>query len=67
MLRHNKVVSLQVRVEDYLRVSTAGYEVEELGDASSDAIVDELMEAELQLALLQQRIARLRALLASVD
>lgn len=67
MLRHNKVVSLQVRVEDYLRVSTAGFEVEELGDASSDAIVDELMEAELQLALLQQRIARLRALLASVD
>jgi hypothetical protein len=62
----NNVKSLQVRVEDYLRVSTAGYEVEELGDESTEALMEELREAEAQLALLQKRIGRLRELLASV-
>ena len=66
VLNHQSVKSLQVRVEDYLRVSTAGYEVEELGDESTEALMDELREAEAQLALLQKRITRLRELLASV-
>ncbi len=67
MLDQHRVKSLQLRVEDYLRVSTAGYEVEELGDASTEAILAELSEAEAQLALLQKRIGRLRELLASTN
>jgi len=47
-------------------VSTKGYEVEELGGASTEAILDELTEAEVQLARLQRRISRLRQLLASM-
>ncbi len=66
MLNQQSVKSLQVRVEDYLRVSTAGYEVEELGDESTEALMEELREAEAQLALLRKRITRLRELLASV-
>ena len=58
--------SLQVRVEDYLRVSTAGYEVKELGDDSLEALMQELREAEAQMALLQKRVTRLRELLVSM-
>ena len=65
MLGQRKPKPLKSRVDDYLRVSTAGYEVEELGDTSTRAILEELQEAEEQLAEVQQRIARLRTLLAS--
>ena len=65
MLSQRKPKPLKSRVDDYLRVSLAGYEVEELGDTSTEAILEELREAEEQLAEVQQRIARLRALLAS--
>ena len=66
MLSQQKARSLKSRVDDYLHVSTKGYEVEELGGASTEAILDELTEAEVQLARLQRRISRLRQLLASM-
>lgn len=66
MLIQQSANSLQVRVEDYLRVSTAGYEVKELGDDSMEALMQELREAEAQMALLQKRVARLRQLLVSM-
>lgn len=56
---------LKNRVDNYLRVSTSGYEVEELGEASTQALMNELQEAEAQLANLHRRIIRLRELLAS--
>ena len=65
MLGQRKPKPLESRVDDYLRVSLSGYEVEELGDTATQTILAELQEAEAQLAEVQQRIARLRKLLAS--
>ncbi len=67
MLDQDRVKSLQLRVEDYLRVSTTGYEVEELGDASTEALLAELAEAERQMDVLQARISRLRSMLVTTN
>lgn len=65
MVGHERSKPLCNRVDNYLRVSTSGYQVEELGDSSTQAIMDELKEAEAQLAVLHRRIRRLRELLAA--
>ena len=64
MSGNEKSKPLSNRVENYLRVSTSGYEVKELGDSSTNALMNELREAERQLAQAQQRIQRLKDMLA---
>ena len=55
---------LQKRVDDYLRVKNSAYIVEEIEDTETQVILGELREAEKELQKIQDRIARLKALLA---
>lgn len=58
---------LQRRVDDYLRQKIPAYSVKEIQNESASVLVDQIREAEGDLEMLQNRIARLKGMLARLD
>lgn len=58
---------LQGRVDDYLRHKIPAYAVKEIQNDSATVLVDQIREAEGDLEMLQNRISRLKGMLARLD
>ena len=64
MSTYGTLKPLQNRVEDYLRSNNSSYFVEEIEDTEANLLVEELREAEEELKQVQNRVARLKELIA---